>query len=237
MDAGFGIHKTLKSPMGMARTESVSGDAMSENSMMSTRSLNAWYDSLRQGQNLAVEKLWSLYFERMVRVARRKLDAVHNVVRDEEDIALSAFKSFCFGFQHGRFDADIHQENLWPLLVTLTINKSIDHIRRENRAKRGGKPSKDTGSESWSPIVALEEIASRNPSPELQVAFDDSFERLLELLDATQDSTLREIVMLALEGCRSSQIAEQLDNCTVRTIQRKLKTIRSVWEANIHGTE
>ncbi|MEQ1825618.1 MAG: ECF-type sigma factor [Pirellula sp.] len=208
---------------------------------MSTRSLLDWFGSLRQGQDLAVEKLWKLYFQRMVQVARRKLDGVHNVVRDEEDIALSAFKSFCFGFQQGRFDADANRENLWPLLVTLTINKSIDHIRSQNRAKRGGKTKGDEDAvtitpATISPADVLDEIASKTPSPDLQVVFDESFQRLLKTLDETQDAALRQIALLALEGYRPSQIAEQLGNGSIRTIQRKLKTIRSIWEADLHAT-
>lgn len=208
--------------------------SMSDNSTMSTASLLSWYGALRDGQNSAVERLWRMYFERMVHVARRNLEGAKKTIRDEEDIALSAFKSFCLGFQQGKFVEDGKPENLWPLLVTLTINKSIDHLRSLSRAKRRGTDA----ARSDTTLVAAtqrnadwETIASREPSPEMQVAMQDSFESLLTMLDDTDDTALRQIVLLAIEGRSPSQIAGLLGNCSVRTVQRKLKTIRSLWES------
>ena len=210
---------------------------MTENEMMSTSSLQVWYDALRNGQDVAINKLWQLYFQRMVHVARRKLDGSNRVVRDEEDVALSAFKSFCIGFRQGRFSADTVQDNLWPLLVTLTINKSIDYIRLQNRAKRGGAVRNNSTSHLKTSVVTLDEIVANSPSPELQVALDDSFQKLLVMLDATNDPTLRQIALLTIEGEDPARIASILDDCSVRTIQRKLKTIRAIWETSVHESQ
>ncbi len=206
---------------------------MSENSTFSTNSLNQWYSALRDGRDSAVKRLWQLYFARMVKVARQKLSGANRVARDEEDIALSAFNSFCMGFQRGQFAADGKPETLWPLLVTLTINKSIDYLRKQNRAKRGGSLESGRSSIRAQPDQ-LHEFISMEPTPDLQVAMQDAFDSLLNALDKTADASLRQIVLLAIEGHRPPQIAAALQNCSVRTIQRKLKTIRSVWESVCH---
>ncbi|MBL8891511.1 MAG: hypothetical protein JNL67_16140 [Planctomycetaceae bacterium] len=192
----------------------------------SASELSAWYQSLREGGSQATHELWHMYFERMVRVARRKLVGAHRLEGDEEDVALSAFKSFCLGFQIGKFQQQGDPENLWPLLVTLTLNKAIDHVRRSNRLKRGGgleSDGDDQGISTWT------ELVSREPAPELQVAAEDSFQQLLDMLDATGDSSLREILLRSISGESSTEISSHLD-CTLRTIQRKLQTIRLIWE-------
>lgn len=192
----------------------------------SASKLSAWYQSLRDGGSRATHQLWEMYFERMVRVARRKLVGVQRLDSDEEDVALSAFKSFCLGFQRGNFDQKGDPENLWPLLVTLTLNKAIDHVRRAKRLKRGGGTEMDSPNDGFGP---WSELASREPSPELQVAAEDSFQQLLDMLDATGDSTLREVLLHSMVGESSPEIARHLD-CTQRTVQRKLQTIRMIWE-------
>jgi len=192
----------------------------------SAAELSAWYQSLKDGGSRATHQLWEMYFERMVRVARRKLVGAQRLEGDEEDVALSAFKSFCLGFQQGKFAQDGDPENLWPLLVTLTLNKAIDHVRRAQRLKRGGNLADE------SPINAFtqwSELVSREPSPELQVAAEDSFQQLLDMLDATGDLTLREVLLHSMVGESSPDIARHLD-CTLRTVQRKLQTIRMIWE-------
>lgn len=199
---------------------------------LSEAAVNEWLAGLRAGDSRAATRLWKTYFERMVVVARRKLAGARRQVRDEEDIALSAFKSFCLGLQGGRFNNERNGPELWPLLVTLTINKTIDHLRRENRLKRGGPggSGKRDGLRTSSAEESLSQLLAPNASPELKAIANDSFERLFAALDASGDETLRVIALLRLEDEAPQDIAEQL-GCTVRTVQRKIKTIRALWQA------
>jgi len=193
-------------------------------------SLLNWYGGLRDGGSQATEKLWRLYFQRMVQLARRKLDGSKRTTRDEEDIALSAFKSFCEGFRQGRFSGSKGDTNLWPLLVTMTVNKAIDHMRSEKRAKRGGKNRVFSQSDGPDCDRVWNELVSAEPPPELEVAANESFELLLDSLDRTGDRSLRVIAIGSMEGNSVAELAVEL-HCTPRTIQRKLKTIRAVWES------
>src|SRR5262245_29937567 len=92
----------------------------------------------KAGAPEGVEGLWAVYFRKMVALARRKLDASPRRVADEEDVALSAFKSFWNGARQDRFPQLTDRTSLWPLLVAITANKCVDHLRHENRQKRGG---------------------------------------------------------------------------------------------------
>src|SRR5438874_1328502 len=62
-----------------------------------------WLLKLRQGDGAGAERLWETYYEKLVHLARRKLEGRVRLVGDEEDVALSALKSFCRGIARGRF--------------------------------------------------------------------------------------------------------------------------------------
>jgi DNA-directed RNA polymerase specialized sigma24 family protein len=50
------------------------------------------------------------------------------------------------------------------------------------------------------------------------------------LLDLLNDSELRQIAVWKMEGYTSDEIAQKLQ-CVTRTVERKLRLIRKLWEA------
>ena len=58
---------------------------------------------------------------------------------DEEDAALDAFNSFLAGVVRGRFPQLNDRDDLWRLLVVLTVRKAIGQRRDLTRQKRGGR--------------------------------------------------------------------------------------------------
>ena len=100
--------------------------------------ISIWLSQLKDGDAAAARQLWDTYFLRMVEVARLKLHGTRTRMADEEDVALSAFKSFCRGACDGRFPQLPEHEDPWPLLLALTNHKAIDLVRHERRVKRGG---------------------------------------------------------------------------------------------------
>ena len=184
-------------------------------------SVTQWIAGLKEGQASAAERLWEHYFHRLVGLARAKLTSSQPRVADEEDVALSAFKSLCLGAADGRFPQLRDRDNLWPLLVVLTVRKARDLVKHERRQKRGGgvKTSRlDSNQAEWEAIV------SQQPSPEFSVMVAENCERLLETLDGAH----RRIALLKLEGYTNAEVAEQL-NCGLRTIERRLELIRRTW--------
>src|SRR5262249_41024371 len=65
-------------------------------------SVSHWLGRLQAGDPAAAQKLWERYFEQLVRLARKRFQGKKPRGADEEDVALSAFDSFCRGAQEGR---------------------------------------------------------------------------------------------------------------------------------------
>src|SRR5207237_8589108 len=104
--------------------------------MASKGSVTRWVGQLQAGDQEAAQHLWERYFRRLVGLARRKLRDAPRRAADEEDVALSAFDSFCRGAQRGRFPQLLDRDNLWRLLVVITARKASCHLRAERRLKR-----------------------------------------------------------------------------------------------------
>lgn len=215
-----------------------SSNSSSDSSSLA-QTITVWIDQLRSGDAKAAQRLWEAYFQRMVDLARRKLEGASKAVADEEDVALSAFKSFCIGAREGRFTQLLDRNNLWPLLMVITANKSVDFLRGENRQKRGGSGHAADQDPSAFPArsaspVALGEILSREPTPDFAVEMSDQLERLLSRLDSTGDLDLRQIALLKMQGYKTPEIAEQI-GCVSRTIERKIQVIARLWQKDVES--
>lgn len=187
--------------------------------MSSDGSITRWIGQLQAGDPAAAQPLWEHYFRHLVELARRKLHGVRPRIADEEDVALSAFDSFCRGLKRGRFPDLQDRDNLWKLLVVLTARKACHLMRDEQRQKRGG--GQKTGA-----VEELEQVVAQEPSPEFAAELAENCQRLLNLLG---DDDLRTIALSKMEGYATEEIAGQL-NCAPRTVERKLRLIRGLWE-------
>ena len=188
--------------------------------MSNEGSITRWIHDLRTGDSVAAVQLGCEYFARMVALARQRL-AVTGRTADDEDAALSAFKSFCLGARAGRFPQLRDRDNLWPLLIALTVHKCVDYVRRETRLKRGG---------TTSPVaVEFETVMSQEPTPEMLAEINERLTLLLEQLDATGDPVLRKVALWRLEGDTAAESAGRL-GCAKRTIERKIQVIEQVWD-------
>src|SRR5262245_63330162 len=123
-------------------------------------SVTRWIDQLQVGDAVAARQLWQRYFHRLVGLARRKLAETPRRAADEEDVALSAFDSFCRHAEQGRFPRLADRDCLWRLLVTITARKAAHQVRDETRQKRGGAAPVANAE------AVLAEALSREPSPE-----------------------------------------------------------------------
>ena len=101
-------------------------------------SVTRWLGALKAGEPTAAQRLWERYFTDLVRRARARLRAASRAAEDEEDVALSAFDSFCTAAARGRFPRLDDRDDLWRVLVTLTERKASALLRRQRRLKRGG---------------------------------------------------------------------------------------------------
>jgi DNA-directed RNA polymerase specialized sigma24 family protein len=177
--------------------------------MASKGSVTGWLDQLKAGDPLAAQRLWERYFRRLVGLARKKLQGARRGAADEEDVALSAFDSFCRGAEQGRFPRLEDRDNLWRLLMLLTARKAWHLARDEGRPKRGGPatPGADTPA-SGEDEPGLGQVLSREPTPEFAAQLAEGYQLLLGRLG---DRELEAVAVWKLEGYTNAEIAGKLD--------------------------
>jgi DNA-directed RNA polymerase specialized sigma24 family protein len=185
-------------------------------------SVTQWISALKQGDQSAVDGLWEAYFRRLVSLARARLRDVPRRIADEEDVALGAFDSFCRGARTGRFPRLDDRNDLWQILVVITVRKAFDLRKYEGRASRGGGRVQSL---SELPPERLEAIGGDEPTPELAAQVAEECRRLMEQLG---DPTLQSVATCKLEGYTNDEIAARL-GCVTKTVERKLARIRGMW--------
>ncbi len=191
-------------------------------SMPADAPVTVWLGQLKAGDSAAARPLWDRYFHRLVGLARARLKNAPKRVADEEDVALSAFDSFCRNAEAGRFPELTDRDSLWRLLAAFTLRKAVHHLRDGARLKRGGGQTTDGSGE-------LEEVLGREPDPLLAVEVAEECDRLLAALG---DPDLRRVALLRMDGHSVEEVAEAV-GCAPRSVKRKLQLIRSIWEREV----
>lgn len=180
-------------------------------------SVTAWLDGLKTGNSDATRLLWERYFRRMVDYSQGRLWGADRAASDGEDVALSAFDSFCRGIGNGRLEGH-GRDRLWSLLVHIIGQKAADRVAHDRALKRGGAATRDR-------TRPLEDFIAPEPPPDLVAQLAEDFHALLELLP---DLSLRAVAILKFEGYTNGEISRRL--CYgLRTVERKLLVIRRIW--------
>jgi RNA polymerase sigma factor (sigma-70 family) len=186
-----------------------------------TQSITRLIRAAQQDRDSAVGPLLAVYFDRLVRLARRRLQDLPGLANYDEDLALRSFYSVYRRIQDPERPLQLTgRDDLWRLLATRTISRAIDLIRRH----RPGVVSGEGG---------LEQILAREPTPEEAAATADECRRLLGLLEEPE---LRQIALWKVEGYTNEEIAARLD-CVPRTVERKVRRIRLLWKQELQELE
>ena len=206
--------------------------------MTSKKSVTLWLDRLQEGDSSAIQGIWDRYFRRLVGIARKKLRGMPRRVSDEEDVALSALNSFFQGAEQGRFPQLDDRDNLWRLLVLITARKAYQLRLHQGRQKRGGnavlgESALRGGGTSDSNEAGLEQILGPEPTPQFAAQIADECRKLLAGLS---DAELRSVAEWKLQGFTNEEIASKL-GCAARSVERKLRVIRSLWGHSQEETE
>jgi ECF sigma factor len=197
-------------------------------------SITRWLEDLKAGRPEAADAIWRHYYQRVVALARRRLQAApQRAVEDDEDVALSAIHGLCAGAVQGRFERLSDRVDLWQLLVAITVKKTLMRRRWYNSQKRGGNRVVNGQALAGIPQAvppddnddALALAVSREPSPDSAAIIADQVQ---ELLDALPDLILRQIAEWRMDGLSNAEIAGKM-GCAVRTVERKLERIRMIW--------
>ena len=196
--------------------------------------ITQWIEKLSRGDDEAAQAVWEQFFDRLVRLATRKLEGLPLRSADGEDVALSAMRSFYRGVTAGRFPHLGDRLNLWKLLATITVHKAAAHCNRERAQKRGGGKVKGESIFLDGAFTngrhGFEQVIGREPTPELVALMEEEY---CLLLDSLEDKTLRSIAVWKMEGHTNAEMAHRLA-VTERTVERKLRLIRSEWLGRTH---
>jgi len=193
-------------------------------------SISAWLSGLKKGESACAQRLYGDVYEQLVGIARRRMNGKTPRWADEEDVALSAFHSFCRAAAAGKFPRLENRDDLWKLLVRITTRKAKDYLRAANRKKRGGGRVRGDSAfgdadDSQARGGLDQAAAADGQTPEMVMLLA---EECRHLLDSLGDDTLRQIAVWKVEGHTDVEIAAKL-GCVVRTVERKMQRIREKW--------
>jgi DNA-directed RNA polymerase specialized sigma24 family protein len=191
----------------------------------SERSVTHWISQLQAGDRAAAGPLLEHFFQQLVDLARKRLRGAPRLPADEEDVALSAFASFCRAAERGCYPDLNDRDSLWRLLVVVTDRKVKRLIKYHCRVKRGGGHILDENALA-AEGAGLDARVGSTATPDFVA---EMAEECCRLLDCLGEAELRSIALWKLEGYTNEEIAEKLD-CVPRTVERKLARIRKVWD-------
>lgn len=214
--------------------------------------VTAWIIRVRDGDEDAARNLWEHYCDQISEVARRTMKRSSRRIYDEEDVAVESFKHLLAGIRSGRFTELERREQLWRLLMVITSRKAAAMVESDLRQKRGGGEVRGdsavlgdgemeegpTEDDDRVPILkeepeGFDRLTSGTAGPDIPALVADETENLLASLP---DTTAEQIVRLKLQGYTHEEIAEQLE-CNVRTVERRLKQIRELWQRKVDALD
>jgi ECF sigma factor len=172
----------------------------------------------------AARVIWDHFEARLRSLVRRHLDNRIRRREDEQDILQSMYASFCHGQVEGK-DSPASRQELWRLLVRITLCKVVNTAHRHLAACRDVRRERGLGGraddDDLFPFWMLDHVDRMQPGPDEKIAAIEELERLLQALP--QD--LRQVVLWRLDGYTNGEIATMLGR-TVRSVELKLQLIR-----------
>lgn len=186
-------------------------------------SITHWIEEVKRGNDAGAREIWGRYFQRLVRLARRRVSTYDFVLEDEEDVALSVLARFCRSAEAGDFPKVSSRNALWIILVRMTIHKLIGRHRHQMALCR-----RPQGAKSYQ-YFSEDQVIDKTPGPEFFAIMEDQFQTFFESL---QKPELRQVLVWKMEGRTSEEISDELD-CSVRTVERMVRHLRLKLES--HG--
>lgn len=194
--------------------------------MSSTTSILKLIEASRAGGDHS-ELLWTRYTPRMQRLANgwiRRMSG--HPVRNGNSELDEAFESFYQSLVSGRYSELRGSDELWRLLAVIAMRRVVKSSQSEADQQEGLSEDRiDRLDASLSTDTELFEDLDLPPDFSAGMAVE--CRRLLRLLD---DPELEALVLWKLEGFTNDEIAEHMGR-TRRTIQRMLRLVRQIWEA------
>src|SRR5207302_6167773 len=166
----------------------------------------------RAGDNDAATQVFNRFANRLIELARRRLDPQIRQKLDPEDVLQSVFRSFFAHQAAGQVKGLESWDNLWAWLVVITMRKCGHRIEYFHTASR------DVQREIPAPLAEDDSnedsgTSSDEPTPSEAAMLTETVEQLMNNLEGRH----REILALSLQGHTATEISAQL-GCTERTV-------------------
>jgi RNA polymerase sigma-70 factor (ECF subfamily) len=182
----------------------------------------------RGGDDDAAGKLFDKYCERLLRLAKKRIGQRMASRFDPEDVVQSAFRTFFTRVKNDEFSfAD--ENDLFKLLVRLTVRKTLRRIEHHRADKRNPEAEIGRSADGTEPFA---HVASHEPSPDMEVALIDEFERFVTNLVPLE----RQVLELKVQGFSTVEIAEQLGTYD-RKIRRVIERLEVIAEHHEFAAE
>ncbi len=184
-------------------------------------------EGVKAGDDQSVQAIWDAFFPQLCHIAGAKLKGQRRADADEEDVALSAFASFCKAAAGNRFPDLVDRKGLWRLLSEMTRRKAVTLIRYRQSLKRDMR--RTVGESALMDSEGrggMDRLLSDELTPALSLFLQEEARNMLEKLE---DQRLVQLALLKLHGYTNQEIHDEL-NCSVSTVERQLNLIRKIWQ-------
>ncbi|QDU92622.1 RNA polymerase sigma factor [Lignipirellula cremea] len=174
-----------------------------------------WMAALAAGDSAVQQEFWNRYAGPLHRIADRQLSQKLKRRVDPEDVVQSACRTFFRRVGEGEFDlAD--QNDVWRLMLTITLNKARMQARFHGRDRRRMDREQALPEDPGQGISFYEEGLA-------EVDFSDFLDALLRRLSEEQQAILKR----TLESQTQDEIAAAI-GCSQRTVRRMQGRIREL---------
>ena len=169
-------------------------------------------EKFRNGDEEAATSLFHRYVRRIAHVAQKQCATELQSRLDSDDVIQSVFRTFFRRVATGQYQVPSGEE-LWKLLVVITLNKIRSLGEHHRAAKRDIRST--TSGEDW--IAQSQDLHAGQELTELRLLIEEILNKLPE--------TQQKMVQLRLEGHEFKEIAEQVGR-SKRSVERVLHDFR-----------
>lgn len=171
------------------------------------------------GSESAARDLFDKYCERLMKLAKRRIGQRMASRFDPEDVIQSAFRTFFTRVKNDEFTFEA-EDDLFKLLVRLTVRKTLRRIEHHSAAKRNPNLEAAQRTDDVEPFSL---VASQTVTPDMEVALIDEFQDFIGNLPELD----RKVIELKIQGYSTVEIAEQVGSYE-RKVRRVLERIEKL---------
>lgn len=181
-------------------------------------SITAWLDLLRQGNDLAAEKLWDYFSPNLQNQLAPSCQSLK--ICDEEDIAITSFYRLVTAMQNGASYPVTDRKEFWRLLLTISKRAIGDWRKYDGAVCRGGRAQTipiDTGMQ---PVAANSRVQMRSEQ--------ELFGQFAEMAEKMDRPEFLQVIELKQRGMTNAEIATEI-GMSLRTVQYIIRDIKDAW--------